>query len=30
MREAGFEPRLRDQQYNYRPMPAVMEDQVLA
>ncbi|MDW8393230.1 MAG: cyclic dehypoxanthinyl futalosine synthase [Chitinophagales bacterium] len=30
IREAGFEPRLRDQQYNYRPMPAMMEDQVLA
>lgn len=29
IREAGFEPRLRDQQYRYRPVPETMEDQVL-
>ncbi|HUM45548.1 MAG TPA: cyclic dehypoxanthinyl futalosine synthase [Chitinophagales bacterium] len=27
IREAGFEPRLRNQQYEYREMPAVMEQQ---
>ena len=27
IREAGFEPRLRDQQYGYRIMPEVMEQQ---
>ncbi len=27
IREAGFEPRLRDQQYNYRPLPEKLEQQ---
>lgn len=29
IREAGFEPRLRDQQYRHREMPEVMEEQVI-
>jgi cyclic dehypoxanthinyl futalosine synthase len=29
IREAGFEPQLRDQQYAFRPLPAVMEEQVI-
>lgn len=29
IREAGFEPQLRTQQYDYRPMPQVMEEQVI-
>ena len=29
IREAGFEPQLRTQQYDYRPMPEVMEEQVI-
>lgn len=29
IRAAGFEPRLRNQQYEYREMPAVMEEQVI-
>ncbi len=29
IREAGFEPQLRTQQYEYRPMPEVMEEQVI-
>ncbi len=29
IREAGFEPQLRGQQYNYREMPASLEDQVI-
>ena len=29
IREAGFEPRLRNQQYEYREMPAMMEQQVI-
>ena len=29
IREAGFEPRLRDQQYTYRPLPANLEQQVI-
>ena len=29
IREAGFEPRLRNQQYEYRAMPEVMEEQVI-
>lgn len=29
IREAGFEPRLRDQQYQYRELPSVMMDQEL-
>ncbi len=29
IREAGFEPRLRNQQYEFRPMPEVMEEQVI-
>jgi len=29
IREAGFEPQLRDQQYAFRPMPEVMEEQVI-
>src|SRR6187402_1386870 len=28
--EAGFEPQLRNQQYEFRAMPAVMEEQVIA
>lgn len=29
IREAGFEPQLRTQQYEYRPMPEMMEQQVI-
>ena len=29
IREAGFEPQLRDQQYRYRALPEVMEQQVI-
>ncbi|TAD84952.1 MAG: dehypoxanthine futalosine cyclase [Bacteroidetes bacterium] len=29
IREAGFEPQLRNQQYEFRPMPAIMEEQVI-
>ncbi|MEO6166722.1 MAG: cyclic dehypoxanthinyl futalosine synthase [Chitinophagales bacterium] len=29
IREAGFEPRLRNQQYEYREVPAMMEQQVI-
>ncbi len=29
IREAGFEPRLRDQQYAFRAMPELMEEQVI-
>lgn len=29
IREAGFEPQLRTQQYEFRPMPEVMEEQVI-
>jgi cyclic dehypoxanthinyl futalosine synthase len=29
IREAGFEPRLRNQQYEFREMPVVMEEQVI-
>jgi cyclic dehypoxanthinyl futalosine synthase len=29
IREAGFEPQLRDQQYAFRPMPEVMEEQLI-
>jgi cyclic dehypoxanthinyl futalosine synthase len=29
IREAGFEPQLRTQQYTYRPMPEVMEQQLI-
>lgn len=29
IRDAGFKPQLRDQQYQFRDMPAVLEDQVL-
>lgn len=29
IREAGFEPQLRNQQYQYREMPAQMEQQVI-
>src|SRR5258708_5870007 len=29
IREAGFEPQLRNQQYEWREIPAVMEDQVI-
>lgn len=29
IREAGFEPQLRNQQYEYRPLPEVMEEQVI-
>lgn len=29
IREAGFEPQLRTQQYDYRPIPEVMEEQVI-
>jgi cyclic dehypoxanthinyl futalosine synthase len=29
IREAGFEPQLRNQQYEFREMPAVMEEQVI-
>ena len=30
IREAGFEPQLRNQQYEFRAMPKVMEEQVIA
>ena len=30
IREAGFEPQLRNQQYEFRPMPELMEEQVIA
>jgi cyclic dehypoxanthinyl futalosine synthase len=29
IREAGFEPQLRNQQYEFRPLPQVMEEQVI-
>ena len=29
IREAGFEPQLRDQKYNYREVPAQIEEQVI-
>ena len=29
IREAGFEPQLRNQQYEFRKMPVVMEEQVI-
>ncbi|HEX6915994.1 MAG TPA: cyclic dehypoxanthinyl futalosine synthase [Chitinophagaceae bacterium] len=29
IREAGFEPQLRDQQYNFREMPAAIQEQVI-
>jgi cyclic dehypoxanthinyl futalosine synthase len=29
IKEAGFEPQLRNQQYEFRPMPEVMEEQVI-
>jgi cyclic dehypoxanthinyl futalosine synthase len=29
IKEAGFEPQLRNQQYEFRPMPQVMEEQVI-
>ena len=29
IREAGYEPRLRNQQYEFREMPAMMEQQVI-
>jgi cyclic dehypoxanthinyl futalosine synthase len=29
IREAGFEPQLRNQQYEFRAMPAVIEEQVI-
>jgi len=29
IREAGFEPQLRNQQYEFREMPEVMEEQVI-
>jgi cyclic dehypoxanthinyl futalosine synthase len=29
IRDAGFEPQLRNQQYEFRPMPQVMEEQVI-
>ena len=29
IREAGFTPQLRDQQYVYRPLPEVMEEQII-
>ena len=29
IREAGFEPQLRNQQYEFRAMPAVMEEQLI-
>jgi cyclic dehypoxanthinyl futalosine synthase len=29
IREAGFEPRLRNQQYEFRELPAEMEEQVI-
>ncbi|MES2645585.1 MAG: cyclic dehypoxanthinyl futalosine synthase [Bacteroidota bacterium] len=30
IREAGFEPQLRNQQYEFRPMPELMEEQVIS
>ena len=29
IREAGFEPQLRNQQYEYRELPKIMEEQVI-
>ncbi len=29
IRDAGFEPQLRNQQYEFRPMPEVMEEQII-
>jgi cyclic dehypoxanthinyl futalosine synthase len=29
IREAGFEPQLRNQQYEFRAMPAIIEEQVI-
>ncbi len=29
IKEAGFEPRLRNQQYQFRPIPKVMEEQII-
>ena len=29
IREAGFEPQLRTQQYEYRALPEIMEEQVI-
>jgi cyclic dehypoxanthinyl futalosine synthase len=29
IREAGFEPQLRNQQYEFREMPVMMEEQVI-
>jgi cyclic dehypoxanthinyl futalosine synthase len=29
IKEAGFEPQLRTQQYQYRELPALMEEQVI-
>jgi cyclic dehypoxanthinyl futalosine synthase len=29
IKEGGFEPQLRNQQYEFRKMPAVMEEQVI-
>jgi cyclic dehypoxanthinyl futalosine synthase len=29
IREAGFEPQLRNQQYQFREMPQLMEEQVI-
>jgi cyclic dehypoxanthinyl futalosine synthase len=29
IREAGFEPQLRNQQYEFREMPAIMEEQTI-
>jgi cyclic dehypoxanthinyl futalosine synthase len=29
IRDAGFEPQLRNQQYEFRAMPEVMEEQVI-
>jgi cyclic dehypoxanthinyl futalosine synthase len=29
IKDAGFQPRLRDQQYQYRELPAALKDQVL-
>lgn len=30
IREAGFEPRLRNQQYGFRELPELMEQQVIS
>jgi len=30
IRDAGFEPQLRNQQYDFRPMPELLEEQVIA